>query len=96
MRTTAESTSGTGRNAVLLAQLGFDVIAIDFSKAMVEETRRRVADILGPTEAGTRLTTHLAHDEFPWHYERNLSRSFQAAWRVDATPAVSGSTSRAD
>jgi SAM-dependent methyltransferase len=44
-----------GRNAVLLAQLGFDVIAIDFSKAMVKETRRRVADILGPTEAEARV-----------------------------------------
>ncbi len=44
-----------GRNTVLLAERGFDVHARDTSTAMVEETRRRVAEILGEREAAERV-----------------------------------------
>ncbi len=44
-----------GRNAVVLAERGFDVFAIDASRAMVERTRERVAGILGPVEAARRV-----------------------------------------
>ncbi len=44
-----------GRNTVLLARRGFDVIARDASRAMVEATRGRVAEILGAEEAGRRV-----------------------------------------
>ncbi|HET9984544.1 MAG TPA: class I SAM-dependent methyltransferase [Longimicrobiales bacterium] len=44
-----------GRNTVLLAQQGFDVHAIDASAAMVAETRRRVAPLLGDAEARQRI-----------------------------------------
>ncbi len=44
-----------GRNAVFLAQRGFDLIALDGARAMVDETRRRVAEILGPDEAAARV-----------------------------------------
>lgn len=44
-----------GRNAVLLAERGFDLIAMDASTAMVEATRERVAAILGPEEAERRV-----------------------------------------
>lgn len=44
-----------GRNAVLLAQSGFDVHAADASRAMVEETRRRLAAILGDQAAADRV-----------------------------------------
>jgi len=44
-----------GRNTVLLAEHGFDLYALDTSRAMVEETRRRVAEILGPEEAERRV-----------------------------------------
>lgn len=43
-----------GRNAVFLARLGCDVQALDASKAMVEETRRRLAPVLGQMEARVR------------------------------------------
>jgi SAM-dependent methyltransferase len=44
-----------GRNAELLARLGFDVHALDTSSAMVEETRARVARYLGQAEAQRRV-----------------------------------------
>jgi len=44
-----------GRNAVFLARHGVDVHAIDASPAMVEETRRRMADVVGEDEARRRV-----------------------------------------
>ncbi len=44
-----------GRNTVLLAERGFDVRAVDASQAMVERTRDRVAEILGPGQARERV-----------------------------------------
>lgn len=44
-----------GRNSVLLVEAGFDVQARDSSTAMVEETRRRVARVLGKNAAEARV-----------------------------------------
>ncbi len=44
-----------GRNAVLLAERGFDVEALDASPAMVARTRDRLAAILGAAEAQRRV-----------------------------------------
>jgi len=44
-----------GRNAVFLARLGFDVLAVDSARAMVEETRRRLAVIVGDEAAAARV-----------------------------------------
>jgi SAM-dependent methyltransferase len=44
-----------GRNAVLLAEKGFDVEALDASSAMAAKTRERVAAILGAREAERRV-----------------------------------------
>ncbi|UCF20326.1 MAG: class I SAM-dependent methyltransferase [Gemmatimonadota bacterium] len=44
-----------GRNAVVLAERGFDFYAIDSSRAMVDKTRARVADVLGAAEAERRV-----------------------------------------
>lgn len=44
-----------GRNAVLLAEKGFDVAALDASSAMAAKTRERVAAILGAREANRRV-----------------------------------------
>lgn len=44
-----------GRNTVFLAERGFDVHALDSSEAMVAETRRRLAKVLGPAEARKRV-----------------------------------------
>jgi SAM-dependent methyltransferase len=44
-----------GRNAVLLAQHGFDVRALDASSAMVERTRERLGAILGADAARERV-----------------------------------------
>jgi len=44
-----------GRNTVYLAGLGFDVVALDGSSAMVAETRRRLAAILTKEEARDRV-----------------------------------------
>jgi SAM-dependent methyltransferase len=44
-----------GRNAVLLAEKGFDIQAIDASEAMVARTRQRIAAILGGREAERRV-----------------------------------------
>jgi SAM-dependent methyltransferase len=44
-----------GRNAAYLAERGFDVHALDASEAMVERTRERLAETLGPDEAARRV-----------------------------------------
>lgn len=44
-----------GRNTEFLVERGFDVHAIDTSKAMVEHTRARVATLLGEGEARRRV-----------------------------------------
>ena len=44
-----------GRNTVVLAERGFDVLAVDSSVAMVERTRQRVGAILGGPEAERRV-----------------------------------------
>lgn len=44
-----------GRNTALLAERGFDVQALDGSRAMISHTRRRVAAILGEEEAHRRV-----------------------------------------
>jgi len=44
-----------GRNAVLLAQKGFDIEALDASPAMAAKTRERLAPILGVSEAQRRV-----------------------------------------
>jgi SAM-dependent methyltransferase len=44
-----------GRNAVFLAQRGFDVRAVDSSDAMVAETRRRLAALVGEVGAAGRV-----------------------------------------
>ncbi len=44
-----------GRNTVFLAELGFDVWAVDSSSAMVARTRSRLAPILGSGEAERRV-----------------------------------------
>lgn len=45
-----------GRNTLVLAELGFDVYAIDSSVPMVGRTRERVAGVMGPDEAERRIT----------------------------------------
>jgi len=54
-----------GRNAVLLAQNGFDVHAADSSAAMVAKTRERLAPIVGPAEAERRVRVGRM-DELSW------------------------------
>ncbi len=44
-----------GRNTELLAARGFDVVALDASRAMVARTRERVSAVLGPEEARRRV-----------------------------------------
>lgn len=44
-----------GRNTIFLAERGFDVWAVDSSLAMVQETRSRLARILGDEEARRRV-----------------------------------------
>jgi SAM-dependent methyltransferase len=44
-----------GRNSELLARRGFDVFAVDLSRAMVRHTRGRVAESLGDAEAERRV-----------------------------------------
>lgn len=44
-----------GRNAVFLAERGFDVIALDASPAMVAKTRERLRPIVGGAEAERRV-----------------------------------------
>jgi len=50
-----------GRNAVWLAERGFDVWAVDASSAMVAETWRRLTGVLGSDEA-TRRCLHVPMD----------------------------------
>ena len=45
-----------GRNAELLARKGCSVLAVDLSPAMVEATRRRLAPIIGQSEAEERVS----------------------------------------
>ncbi|MDP2480802.1 MAG: class I SAM-dependent methyltransferase [Candidatus Palauibacterales bacterium] len=45
-----------GRNAVYLAERGFDVHALDASEPMVERTRQRLAEVLDPAEAERRAS----------------------------------------
>lgn len=44
-----------GRNTLLLAAAGFDVHALDASHAMIERTRARVAEMIGPHDARRRI-----------------------------------------
>ena len=44
-----------GRNAALLAEQGFDVVAFDSSAAMVAHTRERLSSIIGSAEACRRV-----------------------------------------
>ena len=54
-----------GRNAVLLADQGVDVVATDGSEAMVERTRDRLAALLGREEAERRVRRERM-DTLPW------------------------------
>ena len=54
-----------GRNTVFLAEQGVDVVATDGSAAMVERTRQRLAEILGP-EAAAQRVIHTTMDRMPW------------------------------
>lgn len=54
-----------GRNAVLLAENGFDVEALDASPAMVARTRQRLAAILGAAEAEKRVRVGRMDDLSP-------------------------------
>jgi len=51
-----------GRNTVVLAERGFDVLAVDSSVAMVERTRQRVGVILGGLEAERRVLVGSMND----------------------------------
>lgn len=51
-----------GRNTVVLAELGFDFHAIDSSRAMVERTRERVAELVGEEEARRRVRVGAMED----------------------------------
>jgi SAM-dependent methyltransferase len=57
---------GGGRNTLLLAQHGIEVHAVDSSHAMVVETRRRLGELLGETEAAARV--QLRHMDQLDHY----------------------------
>jgi tRNA (uracil-5-)-methyltransferase TRM9 len=54
-----------GRNTVFLAEHGADVDATDGSRAMVERTRERLAEILGPDDAARRVHHGPMH-ALPW------------------------------
>jgi SAM-dependent methyltransferase len=51
-----------GRNAVVLAALGFDAYAVDSSAAMIERTRARVAEAIGEDEAKRRVVQGFMDD----------------------------------
>lgn len=51
-----------GRNTLFLAERDFDVHAVDGSKAMVKETRRRLVSVLGEAEAARRIRVALMDD----------------------------------
>jgi SAM-dependent methyltransferase len=55
-----------GRNTVFLARLGFDVVALDASAAMVEQTRARLAEVLGTDEAERRVQQGRMDDLARW------------------------------
>lgn len=55
-----------GRNTELLAKRGFDVWAVDSSKAMVERTRGRLAPILGQPAARDRVILRAMDDLSPF------------------------------
>ena len=55
-----------GRNAVLLAERGFDVWALDAASAMVARTRERVARVLGRDEARRRVVEGRMDDLGRW------------------------------
>jgi SAM-dependent methyltransferase len=59
-----------GRNAVFLAERGFDVVAVDASEAMVAETRIRFAPLQGEAEAARRV---------------RLGRMDELGWALDAS-----------
>ena len=61
-----------GRNAVLLAHNGFDVVAVDASAAMVAKTRERLASILGPAEAQRRVRVGRM-DDLSWAGDSSFS-----------------------
>jgi len=54
-----------GRNAVVLAQKGFDLDAVDASEAMVTRTRERLAPILGADRVERRVRVGRMH-ELAW------------------------------
>jgi SAM-dependent methyltransferase len=51
-----------GRNTVFLANLGFDVFAIDASREMVDETQRGLSAILGQEKSRARVKHGLMED----------------------------------
>ena len=55
-----------GRNTELLAGRGFDVWALDASAAMVERTRARVGEVLGPKAASMRVVRGRMDDLSAW------------------------------
>lgn len=55
-----------GRNTVLLAERGFDVWAVDASRAMVERTRSRIAPIVGADSAFQRVQPGRMDDLSPF------------------------------
>jgi SAM-dependent methyltransferase len=55
-----------GRNAIFLAERGFDVAALDAARAMVERTREGLAPILGEAEAERRARLGRMDDLSRW------------------------------
>jgi SAM-dependent methyltransferase len=55
-----------GRNTVFLARLGFDLVALDASAAMVERTRARLAEVMGKDEAERRVQQGRMDDLACW------------------------------
>lgn len=55
-----------GRNALLLAERGFDVEALDASRAMVERTRARLAGVVGARSAERRVRRGRMDDLSAW------------------------------
>ena len=51
-----------GRNTALLVERGCDVRAVDGSRAMVEHTRKRLAEVLGEEQAERRVRHGRMHD----------------------------------
>jgi len=59
-----------GRNTAFLAERGFDVVAVDASRAMVEKTRERLAEIWGGDERAVEEARSRVHhgrmDDLGW------------------------------